>query len=738
MPTTAPGLIVPESLLHAFMLLAFTGNTVVSTLLLQEMMSFAVNPFSSSDNFDINGIVGGLSLTSLDGSVIPVHNLMENIEMLLPRSSPVQEERNVLRLRDSGALQVNVTSVNASLVIHLELDQNIPLILYLGYGYHPNETSYDLMIHLPHNRKPGAEVYSWILHPQDLVFGEGTYYVTVRPETAVEHMVPGDTNVSVTFFASQCAFWDMHEGNWNGYGCQVIRPKQVQCTLAWLQVGPETTPESTQCLCNHLTFFGSTFFVLPNTIDVSKTVELFATFVDNPVVVVTVGCIFVVYLLVLIWARRKDIEDDAKVKITVLEDNDPFAQYRYLVTVYTGHRRGAATTSQVTLTLYGQEGESEPHHLVDPGKTVFERGGVDVFLLCTLFPLGELQSIRLWHDNSGGSPSWYVNHVLVHDVATDQKWYFLCNSWLSIDIGDCVLDKVFPVATEKDMKLFSNLFFMKTSKGFRDGHIWYSIFNRSPRSSFTRAQRVSCCFSLLLCTMLTSIMFWGVPKDPADQKMDLGKIEFTWQEVMIGFESSLLMFPINLLIVQIFRNARCPPHKEKRPGKSGRVSPDLPPQLKEQSVPLTPEADIRRIANSLFKTFRAPLPSSEHDFGKSTDINKLLAMVEDIICQQNRFGHEFYDENKKKDDPIIITLGLVELQEKTKTPTLEKGVEERLKHRGYNRCLYTQLQHVELELTLLGPHRFQNPQSYLQAVRQVQHMKDFLESHQSSAASGSG
>lgn len=31
-----------------------------------------------------------------------------------------------------------------------------------------------------------------------------------------------------------------------------------------------------------------------------------------------------------------------------------------------------------------------------------------------------------------------------------------------------------------------------------------------------------------------------------------GKIEFTWQEVVIGLESSLLMFPINLLIVQIF------------------------------------------------------------------------------------------------------------------------------------------------------------------------------------------
>ncbi|XP_042294389.1 polycystic kidney disease protein 1-like 2 isoform X2 [Sceloporus undulatus] len=689
------------------------------------MVSFSVNPFSSSDSFEIHSAVGGLTLTSLDGTVIPVHNLMEDMEIILPRSSTIQDYKSVLSLQDFSALQVNVTSTNASLVIHLELDQNIPLTLYLGYGYHPNETDYELMVHLPHNRNATGEVYSWILHPEDLVFGEGMYYFIARPETEVEAVVASNVNISVSCFISQCVFWDEHHGSWNNYGCYV---------------GPKTTPDSTQCLCNHLTFFGSSFFVMPNTIDVSKTVELFATFVDNPVVVTTVGCIFLVYLLVLIWARRKDNQDDAKVKITVLEDNDPFAQYRYLVTVYTGHRRGAATTSKVTLTLYGQEGESEPHHLVDPETPVFERGGADVFLLCTLFPLGELQSIRLWHDNLGESPSWYVNRVLVHDVATDQKWYFLCNSWLAIDVGDCVLDKVFPVATEQDMKQFSNLFFMKTSKGFRDGHIWYSIFNRCPRSSFTRAQRVSCCFSLLLCTMLTSIMFWGVPKDPADQKMDLGKIEFTWQEVMIGFESSLLMFPINLLIVQIFRNIRPRSKKEKKPGKSGRVSPDLPatPQQVTQSVSLSPEAvikDIRRIASSLFKTLKAPLPSPEPDFGKSTDINKLLALVEDVICQQNRIGQEFYDESKKKDDPIIITLGLVDLQEKTRTPTPEKGIRGRLKHRDYNRCLYKQLQHVEMELELLGPHKFQSPQSYSQAVRQVQHMKGLLESQLSSAAS---
>uniref|UniRef100_A0A8B9Z7Y1 Polycystic kidney disease protein 1-like 2 n=1 Tax=Buteo japonicus TaxID=224669 RepID=A0A8B9Z7Y1_9AVES len=677
------------------------------------MVSFAVNPFFSSDtSFDISGTVGGLSLTGLDGLIIPVSNLKENIEIMLPRLSATQEDKIMLNLGNFSTFHVNVTSENTSIVIYLESEHDIPLILYLGYGYHPNETNYDMKNHLFYKKTTGGklpcETNTWVLSPEELIFGEGTYYFMVLQDMGMDSTAYDRLTIAVTCFASRCVFWDEHQGNWNSYGCHV---------------GPKTNPRSTQCLCNHLTFFGSSFFVIPNAIDVSKTAQLFSTFVDNPVVVTTVGCIFLTYVLVVIWARRKDIQDDAKVKITVLEDNDPFAQYRYLVTVFTGHRRGAATTSKVTLTLYGLEGESEPHHLTDPDTPVFERGGVDVFLLCTFFPLGELQSIRLWHDNSGDSPSWYVNRVLVHDLAWDQKWYFLCNSWLAIDIGECVLDKVFPVATEQDMKQFSNLFFMKTSKGFQDGHIWYSVFSRSPRSSFTRAQRVSCCFSLLLCTMLTSIMFWGVPKDPAEQKMDLGKIEFTWQEVMIGFESSLLMFPINLIIVQIFRNIRSRPAtqgREQKPGKNGRVSPSLPPTPQvTQAVSLTPEADIRRIANSLFKALKTPSLTSVSDLGKSTNINTLLALVEDIICQQNRAGQEFYDESKKKDDPIIVTLGAMDIQEKTRSPTPEKGTCERLKYSDYNRCLYMQLQHVEMELELLGPHTFQMPQSYTQAVRQM-------------------
>ncbi|XP_032892399.1 polycystic kidney disease protein 1-like 2 [Amblyraja radiata] len=691
------------------------------------MVSFSVNPFAWTRKNEVSGAVSGLVLTSSNGTVHPVRDLLEHIEIILPRYDVTPENRTEFKLENElSTMQVNVTAESGTLGFYLETEQDVPLLLYLSYATEPNDTSFLVSTQLPNTKYTGAARYTWLVPLDELMYGAGIYYLAMKPIPDLNSSQLMNTTVAFTSFVSQCVYWDEVNSNWNSSGCLV---------------GPLTTLNSTQCLCNHLTFFSSSFFVMPNVVDVSKTVELFATFVDNPIVVTTVACVFGLYILAVAWARSKDQQDVTKVKITLLADNDPFAQYRYLVTIFTGHRRGAATTSKVTITLHGSERESDPHFLTDVGKPTFERGGVDGYLLTTLFPLGDLQSIRLWHDNSGSNPSWYANRVTVLDLETDQRWSFLCNSWLAIDVDDCLLDKVFPVATEMDLKRFSNLFFMKTAKDFRDSHIWYSVLNRPPRSPFTRVQRVSCCFSLLLCTMLTSIIFWGVPKDPAQQKMDLGKIEFTWQEVVIGFESSLLMFPINLLIVQIFRNIR-PRSKgmqEKKQGKHGRISPSLPsPPASLQSCSLTPEAvikNIQRIANSLTKTLKSPQPTLDMDLKKTTDINKLLALVENIIREQNKVDGEFYHEGRKKVDTLILSLGSVDLQEPVAGPDSEKGATDKQRRSDYNHHLYLQLQRVESELGFLGSSKFENPQSYTQAVHQVQHMKDLLENVNSCSSS---
>ncbi|MCJ8737360.1 hypothetical protein PDJAM_G00023180 [Pangasius djambal] len=685
------------------------------------MLSFAINPFPWREGEPINGAVASLSITRENGSVIPVSNLSEEIEIILPRPE-AEVNSTFLDLGNYSTLVINVTTPNISLVLKLDPSEEIPLQLLLGFEHYPNNTHYKTTVQLPQPGNSTEERYAWVLDARDVALDVGVYYLLVRP---IVQAGVNSSNVSVfiTSVAAQCKYWDETETNWSDYGCRV---------------GPRTAPLLTQCLCNHLTFFGSSFFVMPNLVDVSRTAELFATFVNNPLVVCFVGAIFLVYLIVVVWARRKDIQDTAKVKVTVLEDNDPLAEYRYLLTISTGHRRGASTSSQVTATLQGSEGESEPHHLTDPDKPVFERGGIDMFLLTTPFSLGELQSIRLWHDNSGKHPAWYVNKVMVQDLETGQKWHFLCSSWLAIDVGECILDKVFPAATEMDLKRFSNLFFMKTTKDFQDGHIWFSVINRPPSSNFTRVQRVSCCFSLLLCTMLTSIMYWGIPTDPSEQTMDLGKIEFTWQQVMIGIQSSIIMFPINLLIVSIFRNVRPRerrtdqiPKQSKtdsvKQGKTGRVSPTQPPSPQSDHREITPDVvvkDIKRIAQSLSKALRSPMPRIDPE---KMDINALLSLVEDIICQQNSAGGKFYSDASKKE--LAISLGAVNLHERSP----EQMPKE--KHSIYRQYLYKQLQNVEKELKLLGPTRFSKPESYVQAVLQVQGMKQLLEPYLSSSSS---
>eukprot|EP00063_Salmo_salar_P007506 XP_013982341.1 PREDICTED: polycystic kidney disease protein 1-like 2 [Salmo salar] len=702
------------------------------------MLSLKKNPFSWSEENNITGTVGSVSLTRGNGSVIPIENLSEEIEVrvlqtpsysmsfesiFLPRPEGGQANSTILYLGNYSTLMVDVPSPDVTLVLKIKPLKDITFQLFLGYKDYPNDKQYIAKTQMPHQSNTQEEKYTWVLGPNDLIGKVGLHYLVVRPivKAGVKSV---NATVTVTSIAAQCKYWNETLSTWSEDGCRV---------------GPLTTLLATQCLCTHLTFFGNSFFVMPNLVDVSRTAELFGTFAQNPVVVCFIGSIFVAYVLVVIWARRKDIQDIAKVKVTLLDDNDPLAEYRYMLNISTGHRRGASTSSQVTVTLLGMEGESEPHHLTDPDKPVFERGAVDMFLLTTPFSLGELQSIRLWHDNSGRHPAWYINKVTVQDVETGQKWHFLCNSWLAIDMSECTLDKVFPVATEMDLKKFSNMFFMRTAKDFRDGHIWFSVISRPPTSTFTCVQRVSCCFSLLLCTMLTSIMFWGIPTDPSEQTMDLGHIEFTWQQLMIGVQSSIIMFPINLLIVSIFRNTRPRETKPGKPkaevskqGKTGRVSRSQPssPQRDRELTPDTVIKDIKKIAQSLSKAMKSPIPRLELEMkpGQQTDINTLLSLVEDIIQQQNRAGGEFYTDASKKEGSLILSLGVTNLQETSMCGSPEKTGDGSQKRSTNSQYLYRQLCHVEKELSLLGPSRFPNPDSYCRAVQQVQGMKGLLES----------
>ncbi|XP_035689934.1 polycystic kidney disease protein 1-like 2 [Branchiostoma floridae] len=259
----------------------------------------------------------------------------------------------------------------------------------------------------------------------------------------------------------------------------------------------------------------------------------------------------------------------------------PNPDYHYIVTVYTGFRMDAGTTAQVSLTVFGLQNESEPLTLRDDRRLLFGGGSVDSFLVSSVEWLGPLTHIHVWHDNAGSSPGWYLNKVVIQHVRSGRVDYFICNRWLALDEDDGRIDRMVFVASPEEMAKLSNLISERATKDFHDGHLFYSLVGRPARSPFTRAQRLACCMSTVYSAMLANIMFFGQGDkfDPPEPIRIMGvEIEppISLPEIMIAIESALIVFPINALIVLLYRNAAPKPSSE--PARKLADTKDAKPQ----------------------------------------------------------------------------------------------------------------------------------------------------------------
>jgi len=50
--------------------------------------------------------------------------------------------------------------------------------------------------------------------------------------------------------------------------------------------------------------------------------------------------------------------------------------------------------------------------------------------------LGKLKRLRVSHDNSGPSPGWFLDKVIVDDVTSNRVYEFPCQRWLAKDEDD--------------------------------------------------------------------------------------------------------------------------------------------------------------------------------------------------------------------------------------------------------------------------------------------------------------
>lgn len=92
-------------------------------------------------------------------------------------------------------------------------------------------------------------------------------------------------------------------------------------------------------------------------------------------------------------------------------DAERLALARYTATVATSNVRNAGTSARVFLEVTGANGTCAPQAL-ENAPTNFQRGATDLFTWEDT-DVGPLQTIRVWHDGSGTSPSWHLDLVEV-------------------------------------------------------------------------------------------------------------------------------------------------------------------------------------------------------------------------------------------------------------------------------------------------------------------------------------
>ena len=219
--------------------------------------------------------------------------------------------------------------------------------------------------------------------------------------------------------------------------------------------------------------------------------------------------------------------------------------------------RGSGTDANVIIVIHGSEAESQPIILnknMITSRTVLARGNEDAFVIHLPMSLGEVQYIHVRHDNSGKNPSWYFNHATVSDRHTGKTWTFLSNTWFALEKGDGKIDRLlFPISSV-ETKTFKYSLNSKGSKSFSEGHLWLSVVTKPPWSKFTRVQRATCCLSLLMSAMLVNALFYRTDK-VADPTIQIGPLKFSWRQIVVGIESALIVTPVNLLIMALFKNS---------------------------------------------------------------------------------------------------------------------------------------------------------------------------------------
>ena len=88
-----------------------------------------------------------------------------------------------------------------------------------------------------------------------------------------------------------------------------------------------------------------------------------------------------------------------------------------------------------------------------------------------------------------------------------------------------------------------------------DSHLWISVFGKASSSTFTRVQRASCCLSVLFSAMIANAMFYNIGGE-SEEAIQVGPFKFSLRQIIVGVQSGLIVAPVNILIVFLFKSSK--------------------------------------------------------------------------------------------------------------------------------------------------------------------------------------
>ncbi|XP_065309872.1 polycystin-1-like [Dermacentor albipictus] len=368
----------------------------------------------------------------------------------------------------------------------------------------------------------------------------------------------GDENGSATYAIRSrfysCLFWNNTEQAYWSSGCRVLADSDEQFV---------------HCACEHNSIFAGGLFIAPHPIDFSDLGFLLLTMSSNLVMTIIISAVWLVYMLVMVWAAKQDARDEGAAGIEYLAENEQDDAFGYLVSVYTWFLKGSGTTSRVLLIVHGSDDESREVVLRDGARNplALQAGGRDWYFLSHPSSLGDIEAISLALELKGNESSWNLSTVVVRDLQTTSRAVFIVDDVLTPDVHKGASTFTFHVADESLLRNPWRIFSARIIRYFREEHLIFSIFSRLPTSDFTRKQRASVALLLVTTGMMVSLMFYGLD---ADEEESFNWLFFrtllelpTGRELVIALQSTLLVTPFAFLVVLLFEKSRPPAFRRK-------------------------------------------------------------------------------------------------------------------------------------------------------------------------------